>query len=204
MASIAGILVPNDYNLFCNMYNGNRFPVPGPTGGTGATGATGPVGVTGATGATGNVGLTGPSGAPAGPTGGVTGPVGPTNTLTASNLHATTGMYSGFSKTTSIANFNGRIVSLPNPQNLASYTVQVNIQGLSSANIIYGANYYLTYQVNVAGAAVDSTFTYQQLFATNFPSNGLVPVCQGGSVGINGGGTDFINWTTTWDICAST
>jgi hypothetical protein len=204
MSSIAAILVPNNDNLFCARFNGNTFPVQGPTGATGTTGATGPVGVTGATGATGNVGLTGPSGAPAGPTGSQTGPVGPTNTLTASNLNAVTGMYSGFSKTTSIANYNGRLVALPNPQDLCSCTVQLNIQGLSSANTIYGANWYLTYQVNIAGSAVDSTFTYQQLFATNFPSNGLLPVCQGGTVGVVGGGTDFINWTTTWDICAST
>lgn len=77
MASVSGLLVPNEFVLYCKSIT-QENPIPGPTGPAGPTGALGPTGTAGITGATGATGETGATGAGVTGVTGDPGPTGPT------------------------------------------------------------------------------------------------------------------------------
>lgn len=200
--SISEILVPNLDNLHCRHFNGNTFPVSGPTGPTGATGATGSVGVTGATGATGPVGATGPAGGPTGPASGITGPTGATGTLSNVSLRNVTGLFSQYSKVSSSAGYDSIILTLPAVQLNAAYTVQLNVVGYSSSGANFDKNFWLSYYVSGIGDA--SLLNVVQEFSGSVPSNGLTVTNTLQRIAIVGGDSNFVNWTITYDMCCST
>jgi hypothetical protein len=199
--SLSNILVPNEFDLFCNRYNSNTFPVSGPTGSTGTTGATGPVGVTGPTGLTGNDGLTGPSGGAQGPPGGVTGPVGPTGTVTSIGLRNVTGLYSSYAKVSTNGGYDAPFLTLPVPQDNATYTVQLNIAGHGALST-FTQLWWLSYQMSNIGSATN--FNGQLYNSTGSPSNSVHVQNNGGLIQVTGGDANFVNWTITWDMCCST
>jgi hypothetical protein len=212
MSSIEGILVPNNYNLFCRLANGSPYNPGGggPVGPTGVTGATGSI--DGYLGPTGPKGTTGPSGSGAGGTG-ATGPIGPTgpagNVVTQASLQQVTGQYYGYNNiTTPAIGFRQSIISIPTPKGNASYTVHLEIAGNWQTPTIATSAYVmdLSFQYSAGTCSnLSSTLQYNSGIGGRGPSFGIqANIVAGVVVQVSVSDSTYpIDWSTTYTIVYS-
>ncbi len=203
--SVSEILVPNSYNLYCNLANGSPFsPLGGPMGPPGVTGPTGPT--NGLPGAPGPKGATGPAATGSGATGptGATGAVGAQGALTQSNLYAQTGILYGYNDIdTPPAATPTVIVTLPNPKNNCAVTCELAVSGLWTAGNITTFVYDISYLVNGSGTATN-LLSGLPVSMGRSPSNGPALAILANNVVL--GCSDFtysIAWSCTYSITYS-